>query len=225
MSSVPCKWQRKAGIHTGCFPNDRYRKWLPKKELWKCSLKHCSSYQEKEESPKNEPLHQLLMDDALWGFPIGGVLLGVYDSLTSTFAVREIPVKYFQPPLFEQKAYLKAVADAAVELLDELSIDPASARVKVCQGYVNSAIPPALRQKGYRVEVGAIGEPLQSWLESKAAEYVQSLGYNGYYDPKGMSESDIRKAFWRVVRWVEKHRRYDLAKTGWNFWKKRLGKG
>ncbi len=214
------------------------------KELWKCSPEYCSDYQEDEElisAVRDEKIRELLqnnpsppqlgervvlMDDALWGFPLGGVLLGVHDSLTDNFAAREIPVKYFQTPLFEEKAYLQAMAEAAVELLEELPVDPVSTHVvKVCQGYVNSAIPAALRRRGYRVVVGKIGEPLQSWLESKAAEYVRSLGYDGYYDPKEMRESDVRKAFWRVVRWVEKHRRYDIAKTGWRFWKTRLRNG
>jgi len=164
----------------------------------------------------------ILLDDALWGFPLGGVLLGGHDTLTGRFTVREIPVEYFQTPLFEQKAYLRAIAEAAQELLEELSASPQDSSIMVCQGYVNSGIPPVLRRRGYRVKVGCIGEPLQSWLETKASEYVRSLGYDGYYDPKEMSESEIRKAFWQVVRWVEKQNRYDIIKSGWRFWKERV---
>ena len=238
---MPCKWQKHSGPHIGCFLNDKYRKWLSKKELWKCTPEHCSDYEEDEEEKRSFSLPTgekgiqtllqrrtskeeriVMMDDALWGFPLGGVLLGAHDSATGRFVVREVPVKYFQSPLFEHKTYLQAMAETALELLDELGVKPESTTlVKVCQGYVNSAIPAALRHRGYRVEVGKIGEPLKSWLEGKAAEYVRNLVYDGYYEPKEMSESDVRKAFWRVVRWVEKHNRYDIIKSGWKFWKER----
>lgn len=160
------------------------------------------------------------IDDALWGFPIGGVLIGAHSESSGNFALREVPVEIFQPPLFERKTFLHVVANAALELVEELDI-PKDEKIRVCRGYVNSRIAPTLESIGYTVRIGNIGEPLQGWLEDRAREYVRGLGYDGYYDPKELSQHEIRREFWKVVRWTEKNDRRYQAKTGWGFWKRR----
>lgn len=168
-----------------------------------------------------------LIDDAMWGFPLGGVFMGVTrvdEGGKVDFSCEEVPVRYFQTPLFEEKEYLRAVADLALKQVEAIDV-PGNEKIKVCQGYVNSLVPRTLRSAGYdNVQTGRIGEPLQSLLEEEARVHVEeTLGCPGcYYDPKDLNQHQIRKAFWNVVRWAEKNGRLDLAKTGWSFWKRRL---
>ncbi len=50
---------------------------------------------------------EIFIDDAGWGFPLLGVLFGVYDSQTKQVSIVKLPVKLFQSPVFEQHSYLR----------------------------------------------------------------------------------------------------------------------
>jgi len=43
------------------------------------------------------------IDDSGWGFPLGGTLVGLHDSLDNSIHIGEVPVKYYQSPFFERK--------------------------------------------------------------------------------------------------------------------------
>jgi hypothetical protein len=169
------------------------------------------------------------IDDSGWGFPIGGTLVGLHDSFDNSLHYGEVAVAYYQNPHFEGKAYLWAAANAVVKLLGKLQhpgadiFDPRTVTVqfKVCTGYVNTGIVKELRERGFKVETCAIGEPLQSALEKQHREYIKRLtNADVYYDPKELDKSNICLAYSDAVEWIEKNNAWHIAKTGWKSMKK-----
>lgn len=179
---------------------------------------------------KSEASRVISIDDSGWGFPLLGTLIGLHDSLDNSIHIGEVPVKYYQSPFFEQKDYLNEAANQVVRLLSELqhpnadNFDPrtVNALFKVCTGYVNTGIVRELKDRGFKVETCAIGEPLQSALETAHMNYIrEKTRADIYYDPKELDKADIPKKFGEVVKWIEKNNAWSLAKTCWNFFKAR----
>jgi len=169
------------------------------------------------------------IDDSGWGFPLGGTLVGLHDSLDNSIHIGEVPVKYYQSPYFERKDYLNIAAQQVVRLLGELQhpnadiFDPRTVKVlfRVCTGYVNTGIVRELRERGFKVETCAIGEPLQSALEAAHMNYIrEKTNADIYYDPKELDKSEIPKKFGEAVRWIEKNNAWSMAKIGWGYFKK-----
>ena len=172
----------------------------------------------------------ITIDDSGWGFPLLGTLIGLHDSLDNSIHIGEVPVKYYQSPFFERKDYLYEAAHQVVRLLGELQhpnadiFDPrtVNALFKVCTGYVNTGIVTELRERGFKVETCAIGEPLQSALETAHMNYIrEKTRADIYYDPKELDKAEIPKKFGEVVRWIEKNNAWSLTKTGWKYFKAR----
>ncbi len=153
------------------------------------------------------------VDDAGWGFPLGGVMIGATDGVRVETAM--VPVEYFQGERFRLKGYLRQAADATLGLLRRLDARPEDTTVEICTGYVNVGSKEALRRAGYDVRVAEIAGLLQEELERRFAEYVRGLGYTGYLDPK--ETHDSRGKFEDIMRWVREapEERMKLAKTGW----------
>jgi hypothetical protein len=165
------------------------------------------------------------IDDSGWGFPIGGTLVGLHDSLTERIVFDDVPVKYYQFPLFEKKTYLHVAAVIALELaMKEFRLyecDISGILFKVCPGYVNTGIMTSLREAGFRVETCAIGEPLQSALEKQHREYIRGLANADiYYDPKDLGQSNIGWAYNDIMKWVQENNAGGIVKTGWKSMKK-----
>lgn len=144
----------------------------------------------------SEPGRVISIDDSGWGFPIGGTLVGLHDSLTGGIVFDDVPVKYYQSPLFEKKTYLHVAAASALEL--------------------------AMKESGFKVETCAIGEPLQSALEKAHAEYIKKLVGSAslYYDPKELTDDNIRKAYSNTMKWIQENNAWGIAKTGWKSMRK-----
>ena len=172
------------------------------------------------------------IDDSGWGFPLGGTLVGLHDSFDNSFHYGEVTVGYYQSPLFEEKAYLWAAASAMIKILGRL--DKGNADVfdfrtigkdvlfKVCTGYVNTGIVKELRERSFNVETCAIGEPLQSALEKEHRDYIKRLSNaDVYYDPKDIDPTNIGLAFKDVTEWIVENGKLSMAKTGWEYFKKR----
>ncbi len=179
---------------------------------------------------KSEASRVISIDDSGWGFPLLGTLVGLHDSLDNSFHVGEVPVQYYQTPLFERKDYLFVAANVVTRLIGELKLEnvdcfrPQSVNVlfKVCTGYVNTGIVRELRERGFKVETCTIGEPLQSALEAAHMNYIrEKTRADIYYDPKELDKAEIPKKFGEVVTWIEKNNAWSLTKTGWNYFKAR----
>lgn len=165
-------------------------------------------------------LRTIFIDDSGWGFPLGGVLCGAYDSETKRFIYKEIEVRYFQE-VFKTKQYLRVFGERALEIVQELEATPENAQIKICRGFVNNKAAEFLKSRGFKIQRGVIKEPLQSALEAYHKEYVQRLGYGKYYDPKDIAKEQIPKEFYAAIRWAEKNQRNDLLKSGWKFFMRR----
>lgn len=115
--------------------------------------------------PPDLPL--LRIDDAGWGFPLGGVMVGVSDEQVVKTAV--VPVEYFRndtPNHFRSRKYLKIYSDLALQLLQEFNATPATHRIEICSGYVNQPLRKRLRGRGFDVRVVEIKGLLQMELEN-----------------------------------------------------------
>lgn len=170
----------------------------------------------RQNKPK-EIKRTIAIDDSGWGFALGGVLTGVYDSLTGNITTKEIKVEHFQGDNFDNKRYLVVYAETVLSIIKELSIDKETTLIKICTGYVNSKAKDLLREQGYCVEVAEIGEPLQSELEKRHKEYIKSLGYDAYYDPKELEKGEIASEFNKTIEWIKEHKLMHLAKSGWQY--------
>ncbi|HTX44323.1 MAG TPA: hypothetical protein VMC61_06295 [Methanocella sp.] len=158
------------------------------------------------------------VDDAGWGFPLGGVMIGA--AAGRRIETGLVPVDYFQGERFERHDYLKHAATVTLSLLGRLGAHADDTLVEICTGYVNVGSKEALRAAGYEVKVAEIKGLLQDELEKRFAEYVKTLGYPGYVDPK--ETHDPKKPFENVIKWIEEkpEERMRLAKTGWKYFRK-----
>ncbi|CAJ36094.1 hypothetical protein [Methanocella arvoryzae] len=157
------------------------------------------------------------VDDSGWGFPLGGVMIGATDGTRVETGL--IDTKFFQGELFKTHAYLSEAARITLGLVKDLGGRPGETRVEICSGYVNSRSKDLLEREGYDVKVTEITGLLQDQLEKRYKEYVKSLGYPAYYDPKETRSPAM--AFKEVIKWIDEdpENRMKIAKTGWKYFR------
>lgn len=162
-------------------------------------------------------LQILRIDDAGWGFPLCGVMVGVSDERNIQTAV--VPVKYFRNDIesyFQTKRYLKEYGELAIQLLERLGASPNTHRIEICTGYVNQPLREELRKLDYDVRVVEIKGMLQEKLEEMYREYILTeIGSDIYYDPKNMKKSEIPQRYRESLKYGRKHCPHKI-KTGWN---------
>ena len=158
----------------------------------------------------------LWIDDAGWGFPLCGVMVGVSDGQDVQTAI--VPVEFFRNDRennFRTKRYLGRYMDSALELLGLYRASPDTHRIEICTGYVNQPLREELRSLGYDARVEEIRGLLQDRLEDLYGEYViGEVGSDIYYDPKKMDRSDIPLRYRESLEYARKHCP-DKIKTGW----------
>ncbi|GEM_PF-869649 len=158
----------------------------------------------------------LRIDDAGWGFPLGGVMVGITDEQIVKTAT--VPVEYFRKDTqnrFSTKKYLKKYTNLAIELLNEFKASPTTHRIEICSGYVNQPLRERLRSYGYDVRVVEIKGLLQAELENCFKKYVHEIiGADIYYDPKAIEKSELPRKYRECVQYGKKHCPEQL-KNGW----------
>ncbi len=163
----------------------------------------------------------IFIDDAGVGFPVGGVVLGVYEEPSKRFLFKRIPVKYFQGEYWKQKKYLEFAAEKVNEMITQLKASPEDTKIVICPGNIHRKTKLKLRKEGFHVEIDEIKDPLQSLIEEKFRSYLVSefnVPENLFFDPK---LQDPRKGFRKVIKWLkEKPERMKFAKTGWKYFNK-----
>jgi hypothetical protein len=161
-------------------------------------------------------LQVMRIDDAGWGFPLCGVMVGVSDEQKVQTAT--VPVEYFRNDTknnFHTKRYLKRYADLALQLLDQFGATPDTHRIEICTGYVNQPLREKLRRLGYDVRVVEIKGLLQDKLEDIYKAYVlEEVGLDIYYDPKDMKKSEIARRYRKSLEYGKRHCPHQI-KTGW----------
>lgn len=149
-------------------------------------------------------LEVIQVDDAGWGYPLGGVMVGITDGKRMVADV--VPVMYFQGPIFMGKFYLKAYSRLALKWLHKkFLIDKSKHRFEICTGYINKGLVSDLRELGFSVRVVEITGVLQDKLEGLFKQYIENLtGYQvEVYDPKEVMREGgtIGSAYAKVVTW------------------------
>jgi hypothetical protein len=161
-------------------------------------------------------LQVLQIDDAGWGFPLCGVMVGISDEERVFSAV--VPVEYFRDDsefLFQIKEYLQRYTELATQLLDQFGASPNTHRIEICTGFVNQPLRDRLRELGYDVRVVEIKGLLQDELEEQYRAYVaEEVGSDIYYDPKSIDRSQITRRYRECLEYGNKNCPH-LIKTGW----------
>ena len=170
-----------------------------------------------DDNHSEHPKLLIQVDDSGWGFPLGGVMIGATDGNKVITGI--IDVRYFQEGLFESKRYLDEAARITLELAGRMGANPVNSRIQICPGYIHTTSYTTLRRLNYLVEKKPITGLLQNQIEKRFSEYIRTLGYESYYDPK--ETEDIPKEFREVINWINKDKtnRMMLAKSGWKYFK------
>ncbi|MCW4043933.1 MAG: hypothetical protein NWE94_00250 [Candidatus Bathyarchaeota archaeon] len=155
----------------------------------------------------------LIVDDAGSGDLLFGVVIGAYRPETSEFTYRLVDVKFFQPPLFREKAYLQETARVVAELVAALKVKPDEA-IHLCQGNIfDEAAAELCKAHGEdRVQrIKVVGEP-QRLTEIAYLDEIRNLGY----EPLPEREAKRAKSFFHMMRWLKANpAMVGYAKTGW----------
>lgn len=174
----------------------------------------------------------IICDDAGVGLPVGGVIIGacrLADRIGVTppdFVWEEVPPAYFQGAAYADKAYLRAVAIAAQNLLDRLHA-PTDEPITVCQGWILSQARSRLTGVFSDLRSGVIGEPLQSLIETQLQRHLkEKYGFEIDYE---ILTQKPGLAFFQSLVWLKGGNPYKIAaalpereaqcKTGWASWR------
>ncbi len=157
------------------------------------------------------------IDDAGWGFPLLGVLVGASEGVA--FRYREVPVRFFRCDHWEENYWQEscqlAYASQGRLLIRRFGATKETHRIEICTGYINQLLRDQLRKDGWEVRVAKIEGVLQDRLEKQFARYVkQKLGVSLYYDPKETETWRIADCYREAVEYGIRHCP-KLLKTGW----------
>lgn len=162
---------------------------------------------------KNLKLIQI--DDAGFGFPLCGVMIGVYDG--RRIWTDTVSVQFFQGTSYEIRQYLDDYTQKGLKILQKLETTPETHRIEICSGFINKKLKNRLRDLKYDVRIVDITGPLQDDLELLFKRHIAQETDGGVlaYDPKELPDkSMIGKKYYEVVRWGRKNAPH-LLKTGW----------
>jgi hypothetical protein len=157
------------------------------------------------------------IDDAGWGDMLDGVVLGFLRVESSAFVSKVIDVKFFQPPLFAEKAYLGEAVRLSREALKELRVDEGE-ELRICTAPVLERVRETLSEEGYKVIPSKIVGELQTRVEMAFIKRLEKLGVTENIVPLDPG----RERFYVQLRWIHgnlaKRERY--VKTAYRSWKR-----
>ncbi|MFX0168761.1 MAG: isopentenyl phosphate kinase [Candidatus Hodarchaeota archaeon] len=157
------------------------------------------------------------IDDAGWGDPVGGVILGIFRIETNEYLVKEIEVTHFQGDNFAQKTFLDRGLKLVLNALQCLKV-ARDEPIQVCRGAVLDGVRAGLKTKGYDVIPTKIEGYLQELVETSFVDTLASYGIVNLPRVSG------KERFFRQLEWVQDDfkRRERFAKTGWKNWSTKL---
>lgn len=144
------------------------------------------------------------IDDAGWGSPIGGTMVGV--AMDGVLKTAVIEVGVYQRPVstgcgrFEE--HHQRYREAGLRLVEEVAGPPSDdLTLRICTGNANDALREALRGEGYHVVVGEIVGVAQDGLEKAFGKYLENLtGCRGLYrDPKTQTPANRAGTYRELV--------------------------
>jgi hypothetical protein len=155
----------------------------------------------------------IVVDDAGMGDLLFGVVIGAFRCETQEFGYEILDVKYFRPPQFGLKEYLKQASRVVFRLLDRLKLK-ADEPIQICKGYIFDEAVKDLKER-YGVDrirrIKVTGEP-QRLTETAYLDELRNLGY----EPVEERDRKRSKSFFHMMDWLEKNPdKLIYAKTGW----------
>jgi hypothetical protein len=155
----------------------------------------------------------IVVDDAGIGDLLYGVVIGAYRCETQEFGYEILDVKYFRPPRFELKDYLKRASRIVLQLLDRFELKM-NEPIQICKGYIFDEAVKDLKEKYGEDRIRRItvtGEP-QRLTEIAYHDELRNLGY----EPIEERNKKRAKSFFHMMNWLEKNPdKLIYAKTGW----------
>ena len=88
----------------------------------------------------------IVVDDAGIGDLLFGVVIGTFRCETQEFGYEILDVKYFRPPRFRLKEYLKQASRLVFQLLDRLKLK-VDEPIQICKGYIFDEAVKDLNQR------------------------------------------------------------------------------
>lgn len=155
----------------------------------------------------------IVVDDAGIGDLLFGVVIGAFRCETQEFGYEILDVKYFRPPRFGSKDYLKQASRVVFQLLDrfKLKVDEP---IQICKGYIFDEAVKDLKERhgADRIRrINVTGEP-QRLTEIAYLDELRNLGY----EPVEERDKKRAKSFFHMMNWLEKNPdKLIYAKTGW----------
>jgi hypothetical protein len=155
----------------------------------------------------------IVVDDAGIGDLLFGVVIGAFRCETQEFGYEILDVKYFRPPKFGLKEYLKKTSKVVFRLLEKLKLK-VDEPIQICNGYIFDEAVKDLKER-YGVDrirrIKVIGEP-QRLTEIAYLDELRNLGY----EPVEDRDKKRAKSFLHMMNWLEKNPdKIIYAKTGW----------
>ena len=155
----------------------------------------------------------IVVDDAGVGDLLFGVVIGAFRRETQEFRYEVLDVKYFRPPRFGSKDYLRQASRAVFKLLDRFKLNE-DEPIQICRGYIfdDAAKDLEKRYGANRIRrIVVTGEP-QRLTEIAYLDELRNLGY----EPVEGREKTRAKSFFHMMDWLEKNPdKLIYAKTGW----------
>jgi hypothetical protein len=141
------------------------------------------------------------------------VVIGVYQTESHNFTYDVIDVKYFQPPLFRRKQYLKQASQIIFSLLRRFHLNTDEA-IMICNSYLFDLAVINLTQRYSKDRISRVkvtGEP-QLLTETSYLDEIRNLGYK----PLQKRESKRAESFFHMMNWLKNNPdKMKYAKTGW----------
>ena len=155
----------------------------------------------------------IVVDDAGMGDLLFGVVISAFRRETEEFGYEIVDVKYFRPPRFRLKEYLKQASIVVFRLLRRLGLE-ADEPIQICKGYIFDEAVKDLKERydANRIRrIKVIGEP-QRLTEIAYLDELRNLGY----EPVEERDKKRAKSFFHMMKWLEKNPdKLIYAKTGW----------
>jgi len=155
----------------------------------------------------------IVIDDAGVGDLLFGVVISAFRCETEEFRYVTVDVKYFRPPRFRLKEYLKQASIAVFRLLNRLRLK-ADELIRICNGYIFDEAVKDLKERYDTDRIRRIkvtGEP-QRLTEIAYLDELRNLGY----EPVEERDKKRAKSFFHMLKWLEKNPdKLIYAKTGW----------
>ena len=155
----------------------------------------------------------IVVDDAGIGDLLFGVVIGAFRCETQEFAYEIVDVKYFRPPRFRLKDYLKQASRVVFQLVDRFKLN-VDEPIEICRGYIFDEAVKDLKERygADRIRrINVTGEP-QRLTEIAYLDELRNLGY----EPVEERDKKRAKSFFHMMNWLEKNPdKLIYAKTGW----------